>query len=459
MHRLMIVESAELAPPAIPTRLGTSAALMIVRRFAMIGLLAVSTAVLAHLLGVARFGAYSAALATTQLAAAASDLGFSSVLAREMAVRPAERGAILAAALREWSLWTLTLAAGLVALGVISGTGTDRGIALIALAPSLLVDCLSGFRQLFYVLYRTGTMVKLDLLSTVVQAALITSVVAAGGGVLGAAAAMTAAIIFNALVRAAAPLGIASLLSSVYFTIDLVIVGWIVAPVEVGHYAAAVKFLNIIVAIPSVLLTAALPALSAACREREQLTELAARVWHWILAIALPLCVGAAVFAPTLIHIAFGRGYVAAVPLLRILALAGIGSMVSSVLNAILIGQYRARAQLAINSLALAVNVGLNVALVPRYGVVAAAWTTVGTEVLVFTTIVTLLRGTLRWRPSMGVTWRPAAAAALAAILGLALRRTPGLAIPASVLLYIAATYLLGAWPREWSPRALLRAQ
>ncbi len=455
---------------------------MIIRRFATMALLAVSTAVIAHLLGAARFGAYSAALATTQVAAAASDLGFSAVLAREMAVKPAERGRILAAALRAWSAWSLLLAAGLVGLGLASGAGGDRGIALIALAPSLLIDCLAGFRQLFYVLYRTRTMVKLDLIATILQAALITSVVAAGGGVLGAALAMTAAMTFNALliavvgrrlvtlqrasaadrralVRAAAPLGIASLLSSVYFTIDLVIVGWIVLPAQVGHYAAAVKFLNIIVAIPSVLLTAALPALSAACRDRQELTALTARVWHWIVAIGLPLCVGAGVFAPTLIHIAFGHGYVAAVPLLRILALAGVGSMLSSVLNAILIGQYRARAQLAINALALAVNVGLNVALVPRYGVVAAAWTTVGTEVLVFTTILFVLRGTLSWRPSVRVTWRPAMAAGPAAVLGLALAHTPGLAIPASVALYIAATYALRAWPQEWALRELLRAQ
>ena len=47
------------------------------------------------------------------------------------------------------------------------------------------------------------------------------------------------------------PLGVASVLSSLYFTVDLVLIGFLISGPSVGHYAAAVKILTLVVTIPS----------------------------------------------------------------------------------------------------------------------------------------------------------------------------------------------------------------
>ena len=396
---------------------------------------------------------------------------------RELAVRESDRASILGAVLTPWTTWSCVLS-GLMALaGVLVGLHSDRGVAILVLAPSVAVYSLSGYRQVFLVLYETRVLVRIDLAFTALQVLLVTGSVAIGLGVLGAASAMTIVALLNsaavavlarrrimpatgarrergALLRAGAYIGTASLLSTVYYTVDLAIVSWLATASAVGHYAAAVKVLNILVAIPSVMMTSGLPALSAAWDSGERLSALAARVWHWSLAIGLPVCVGTGVFAPLVIRVLFGSKYRAAAPLLRVLVLAGIVCLLGSMLESILIGQLKGRSQVAINALALVFNVALNIALVPRYGVLASAWITVATEVVFAAGALWALRGRVRLAPSLRVTWQPILSAAAAGAVGLALGKHLALAIPASCVVYVALTYRLKAWPTEWSPGA-----
>ena len=119
------------------------------------------------------------------------------------------------------------------------------------LAPGILAAGLGAGRQVFIAAFSTRKLAALDLATNAVASAGAITLALTGAGAVGVAGAMSAGAVVNSVLVAAAarrivpaarpmagdarrlvglaiPLGIASLLSSVYFSIDLVILGWLV---------------------------------------------------------------------------------------------------------------------------------------------------------------------------------------------------------------------------------------
>jgi O-antigen/teichoic acid export membrane protein len=456
-------------------RIAASALTLAARRVLVTGMSAVGTAVVARLLGVGSFGELSSALAAFWLAAALSDFGFGLVLGRDLAFDPPARGRLLRAALHVQVAWSLLPALALVALAGASGFTETRGLVLLVLAPAVAFDGLGGARQMFFVLYRTRQLAAIDIATNVVQLGAMVAVAAAGGGPVGVAATLSLGSILNtvAVARAgfrlvdgapptaadrrrlltrALPLGLASFTASVYFTADLVLLGWLVDRSDLGEYAAACKVLSLLVAVPGLVMLAALPGLATAAQDRDALTALAARVGHWLVVLGLPLCVGAGVFARPLVHVLFGAGYDGAIPLLRILALAGAIAMLGNLLGTLLVARSVVRPMLVQNALAAVLNVGGNLLLVPVYGVTASAWLTVATEIFVCASSLYVLRGRVGYSALLNAATRPAVALVGMAATGAALQARPALGIPAAGLVFFLLLQRLHAWPVELQP-------
>lgn len=457
---------------SVAVRVAGSALTLTARRFLFTALSAAVTAVVARLLGVGEFGQLSSALAAYWLAAAASDFGFSLALGRELAARPEEQGRLLRAGVRLQVAVSVLPTLAMLGLAVASGPTSTRGLVLLVLAPSVACSGLGAARQAFLVHYRARRLAFLDLTTNVAQLGVTVAVAAAGGGALGVGAVFAAGAIVNGVVVArdgyalvdagrptradlrsllgkALPLGVVSFAASVYFTIDLVLLGWLVDEDQLGVYAAACKVLSLLVSAPGILAAAALPGLAVAARHTAELRRLTVRVWHWLAVAGLPLCVGTAVFAAPLVHVAFGPGYEHAVPLVRILAAAGVIAMLNNVLGSVLVARSAVRPMLVQNGAAIVFNVGGNLALVPRYGVTAAAWLTVATEALVCCGSLFILRASVDLPGLARIAIRPGLAVAALAATGLALRAEAGLAVAAAAVVFVLAVVALRAWPEE----------
>lgn len=454
---------------------GRSAMLLAGRRVFIMVLLAVGTALVARFLGPAEFGQLSAALAVFALASAATDFGFSLVLGRELATDEAQRGRLLRAGVRAQTAWSLLITLIVAGIAVASGLDSLRGQILLILLPAVAISGLLGTRQVFLVLYRTQHLALIDVVTNVLQVGAMIAVAASGGGPVAIAVTMSAGAVLNTVVvaiaglrlvdrrrpdrallgwvfKAALPLGVASFLSTAYSAIDLVLLGWLVTGAALGQYAAAAKLFSLMTVIPGLVMAAALPGLSSVRRDRRQLSELVARVWHWLAASALPICAGAAVFAEPIVEIAFGPGYEGAVAVVRIFALAGVLSILASMIDTLMAAESMGRALVAKNVCALVVNVGGNLALVPSYGVKASAWVTVATEFVVCLIGLALLRGRLSPLPAAGVMPGPLVAIAASVIAGLALAPWPLVAVPVFVVVFVGLLFLLRAWPEEFWP-------
>jgi O-antigen/teichoic acid export membrane protein len=456
----------------VAARIADSAIDLVGRRIALTAMTSVTTAVVARKLGVSEFGVLASALGAYYLALALVDLGFSLVLGRDLARHPETRGQLFRTALRVQGAWAGCIAAALVFLGLRTGIDTTRGGVLVVLAPGILASGLGAGRQVFLVLFRTRRLAAIDLITTAAASGLAVSLAASGAGAVAVAAALSAGTVANALlvigaaqrlvpvappasgdssrlVRLAVPLGIASLLSSAYFTIDLVLLGWLVAPAALGAYGAATKILTMLVMLPGMALSAALPGFARLEADRGAVGVLAGRVLHWLASFGLPACIGAFVFAGPVVRIAFGGGYEAAVPLVRVLALAAAVGLFANVLGTLLVARGAIRPMLTQNALALILNVAGNLVLVPRFGVIAAAWLTVVTEVFVAACALMAVRARLGAIQGLRCLFGPLTANAAFALVGLALLSRPLLAIPAALVALVVMTHVLHAWPND----------
>jgi len=453
------------------------------RQIISTGLLAVTAAVVARLLGATNYGLYAGGTAAFNFALALTDLGFSVVASREMAKRPDEQGRLLPAAVQIQLLWSMAIALGLLALAI--GTGGTRGEVELVLCPAVALAGLSASRQIFMVRYRATPLVILDISLGVLQASFMIAFAVAHAGIVPIAAVLSAAWCITGIastllarrvvrfesplkgerlriLRMALPLGIVSVLASLYFTIDQLILSFIVASRELGQYAAAVRLLSVVVMIPGYVMAAGLPGLARNAGDREALSRFAGTLGHWLAVTALPICVGLAVFASPVIRLVFGPAYAQSAHLLRVLMVAGVLALVSNLTGITLSALSIIRPQLIFNLISLAVNVTGNIVFVPRYGVIASAWFTVASETIVVSYGIVTLRKRLSYRIVVGRLWRPLAAVALAGGLGLALGAGGPGAVAASVVTFLAVMTALKAWPADLLParfhRRLTRA-
>jgi len=432
------------------------------------GLLVITASTVARCLGPLNFGEYAGGTAAFNLTNSLIDLGFSLVLVREMTHRVEDRGRLMGAAIQSQFLWSLVLTAFLVVSGITAG-GT-RGAVMLALSPAVALSGLGVSRQIFNVRFHATPLLILDVSTNVVQCLVMIGLALAHAPVIalalnmsffscltGAVALLMARKVVRIklaerhevwrFLRTAMPLGFASVLASLYFTIDQTLLGWLVTPKALSQYAIAVRLLTLVVTIPGFVMTAAVPGLARTSSDRAQLSRFAATVSHWIAVTALPLGIGVAVFARPAVLLLFGPAYLGAVPLVRILMLAALLSFASNVLGITLMTLSIVRPQIVFNSISLAINVAGNLILAPRYGVIASAWLTVACEGIAVSYGLVTLRRRLSYRALIVQLWRPCAVAGGAGLVGVLLGGRDVVAIVAVVFLFLAAMTVFRAWP------------
>jgi O-antigen/teichoic acid export membrane protein len=458
--------------PRLSKQIASSATQLFIRRVVVQLLSAASTAVLARVLGVRLFGAYSAGLATYYLLLSLGDFGFSYTLARELGEDRADNGATVKAMIRVQSVWAVAVALVGLAVALVTGVGHLRMQVLLILLPVIAMSGLGAIRQVFYAAYETKRLGVIDVVSNAAQAVALAGVALLGASVDEIAIATTVLVAANGLavywqghrllddgratnrramelLRTSLPLGLSSFLASAYFSIDLALVAYLVSSRQVGYYSTATKALSLLVTVPGLVMTAALPGMAHEAKDRRALSHLLAHLWSWLAAIALPACLGVIVFAHTLVEIFFGAKYYPAVPLVRILAGSGVVALLSNVLGTAMVTKRRSRWLVTQCALALVINVAGNLLLVPRFGVTASAWLTVATEAFVCAGSAIGLVGSVFLGPLVRASVPVLAATAVLLVIGLPLQSVPELGIPAAGLGFIISLTLLGGWPPD----------
>jgi O-antigen/teichoic acid export membrane protein len=254
------------------------------------------------------------------------------------------------------------------------------------------------------------------------------------------------------LLAAGLPLALAFTITTVYAQLDIVLLQLFKNFQVVGWYSAANKYVDAVAWVPQSAMGAVFPALSLlAADDRRRLAFAYEKSYKMLAILGLPLAVGLGVTADSIVH--FTRGFEQSIPALRILAPSVALLFVN---NAFIYTLTAINRQLDFTRLALvtlAVNVILNLVLIPPYSYLGAAAASTITEVALFAGGWWLLR---RHLASLSVVGSIAPVLASAAIMGIVVFsfRTWPLFV---VIIVGAAVYLVGLLalraldPEEWS--------
>jgi O-antigen/teichoic acid export membrane protein len=254
------------------------------------------------------------------------------------------------------------------------------------------------------------------------------------------------------VLAAGLPLALAFTITTVYAQLDIVLLQLFKNFQVVGWYSAANKYIDAVAWVPQSAMGAVFPALSLlAAGDRRRLVFAYEKSYKMLAILGLPLAIGAVVTADSIVHAT--RGFEQSIPALRILAPSVALLFVN---NAFIYTLTAINRQLDFTRLALftlAVNVILNLVLIPPYGYLGAAVASTITEVALFAGGWWLLR---RHLASLSIVGSIAPVLASAAAMGIVvyLIRAWPLAV---VIVLGAAVYLAGLLvtralnPEEWS--------
>ena len=193
------------------------------------------------------------------------------------------------------------------------------------------------------------------------------------------AAQSTETVDLAALLREGAVLGLATAAAVVYFRVDSVMLGILADDAAAGMYSAAYRFMEATFVLPALLMAAVFPRLARADSGSAALRGSAVGL------AAIGIGATAAVYAGAepLIAGLYGPAYARAGRTLEILAFAITPVYLGVVLTQAMIARGRQAAYLRLSVLGLAINVTLNLLLIPAYLEIGAAVATLVTEIVV----------------------------------------------------------------------------
>ena len=229
--------------------------------------------------------------------------------------------------------------------------------------------------------------------------------------------------------KEAAPLALGSALDTIYFRIDVVMLGLLDTYTAVGIYSAGYKFSDLIGSVPLAVVTPALTMMVAAWPHDPAAFRRTFRHTLIILTVAaVGACVGFVVFAQPLISLVFNDAkYGEATDPARLLVVGQGLHFFTLLAFTTLVAVGRNRLYPLAMLAGVVVNVGLNLVLIPELSAEGAGWATVITEVIV---LALLGWGVARIPGIVPLPWVPLAKCAVAgvaaAIVGVvALGRVP----------------------------------
>lgn len=169
----------------------------------------------------------------------------------------------------------------------------------------------------------------------------------------------------------------------IYQRIDQVMIGNMIDKQSVGYFATAGKFLDLILFLPLVLTQTIVPILVRAKKNNKKEYEL--KKYQFVSIVVWIAIILSFLFSSTaywLIYYTYGEKYLMAVPILQIMAWKTVGMALSSSAGQIIIIEHVQKWAAIRNIIGCITCIGLNFLLIPKYGIIGSAWTTIITVLM-----------------------------------------------------------------------------
>ncbi|MEO5588626.1 MAG: flippase [Gemmatimonadaceae bacterium] len=192
------------------------------------------------------------------------------------------------------------------------------------------------------------------------------------------------------MLRSSGFLTVTRLLRAIVYSFDVVLIGLWLGEREVGLYTAPYRICFLFVAIAAAIHISYLPSITRAFAQGiEQAQTVAERSINLAATVAAPMVVGGMILAAPLLDFIYGAEYIEGAAAYRLLLMSIGFIFIHGANHHLLLVSHRTKTEMKIYIIAAAVNVGLNIIFIRRYGIVGAATVTALAEGL------TLLMGLL----------------------------------------------------------------
>jgi len=431
------------------------------------------TLLLVRTLGTTGFGRWSVLLAVFGFVSYFGSLGLAQVTVERAAADPDRAphwfGALVT--LRMALMGPVTLLSLAVCLAISDDAPMRVAAALVC--AELPISVLSALSVVFQLQVRNVVVTAIELGNSILWAAAVAAITLLDGGLVAVAAAFLAVSTLSnvayivlalraspvrfsgsrsfwpALVRQGLPVGIGGLLTLGYGYVDQVIVFEIAGPHDAGLYGAVYRVYERIQFLPAAIMTTLFP-LFVAARDTDpaRVGRLFRTTVDYLMLTSLPALAIVLAGPRAITELLFGADFADAGPALPLLMATFVVVSLGYLTGYLIVAYDLQRRFLAIAVGALVFNVAANLALVPPYGFMAAAWLTLATEILVMTTSMWIVCARARLVPWGDHLGRIAIASGAAWLLAWGLHQAgaPTLAwVAAGAALYALAVVALGA--------------
>ena len=393
-------------------------------------------------LGVQQFGSFAPSLSLVLMAAVFTDLGLRMTIVKSGSSQPNSLTGVFTVASGAKAVLLTFVYLALLLLAAVLNLGAQEFVLVAILGAGVLIG---NFSEL--VLGVLQAKEKMALMSAVtvsfrlVLLASVLAVILSGGDVVAVTIGYSAAHIISAfialiivipqlrrtpmtsqpiklLLGQSLQFGVVTVLMPVFMQADIVMLRLLHADGQTmsGLYAVSYRLVALLYVVPNIIQSAVIPRLYRYAAEPDRLRVAYKILFRWSLVTSATLGAITLALAPTLISLLFGTEFLAAAPALAILALNLPLHQLSYVCGDTLYALKRQGRRAISLIICVVFNIGINILVIPIYGAVGAAWTTVISGSIL---LILLLAGVHKAFPLniFREGFAPLAAAALAALV------------------------------------------
>ncbi len=362
---------------------------------------AASSVLLARYLGSLELGRYAALYAYLTLFVWLGTLGLDQILTREAARHRAEAASILmTGALLGLVFCGVTSVLALLFAPAVGYTGQLRWLLVLAAVDLLILTPIKYPALVFQVDLRQwygvsiGLFRQLTWLGVIIVCALwkasLTWVIAGRLFCSVIEAVLILAVSFRfflgpwrflsgqvrTLLAHSAPLAFTVLAVNVYHRIDQVLLHTLVSDQELGYYVSAVNLTEVFSALPVAVMASLFPILSQFHKDEDRFQRYVGFSFRYLVTAAFGLCLLVTLMAHEVIYILYGPALQSATSMLAVLIWSEGAVFFSVVMNTALIAGNLQKLTLVPSISGAAINVGLNLVMIPLWGGLGVAWAT-----------------------------------------------------------------------------------
>jgi len=354
---------------------------------------------ISRLLGTEGLGEYSTITAFLFFFEKLAQLGLHHLIVRDVAANKSQAGVFLTTAI------VIGVASSLLALGVLYvilqvmayPASINAGIGLLSL--SLVFFVLTDYAQSFLEgMQRMELRSLATILEAVFRVGLGILAISLGYGLIGLIGALLLTrvlicalyffMLFRAGIRPAKQFDrrlaltlvkqtvtflLTSVITTTYWKIDVIMLSKMKGTDQAGYYSAAYRLMEILKGLSYSYISALFPLLASSfAASRESFQRKCALSIRYLFMLTFPISLGVTVLADPIIALIYGREFAASATMLRGLIWTICLFPLAMIYARALVASKNQRLDLACNAIAMLMNVGLNLALIPRYSQLGA---------------------------------------------------------------------------------------